>query len=141
MKVPLTDAEKIERRKRMRAKRLKREHTEKTAQKHQRVRRYIVLAKRKTDGVLFGFYDANPKKWSENIVTLYDGNRWSRYRDNDRPKRILRDVTAKCSDDMREKFDIFIVRAGSKQCPVKIDYQNMYNNHKKFNSHVIFTLR
>lgn len=136
-----TQAEKDALRAIRRAKRLKREHTERTAQKHTRVRRYIVLAKRISDDQLFGFYDATKKEWSDKFVTLYDGNRWSRYRDNERPKRILSDVLRQCPDSIKESFHIFIVRAGSKKCPVKLDYGKNLQDHQKFIRNIKFTVK
>lgn len=93
-------------------------------------RYYVVLAKHKESGVIYGYFNNHPNTLSANSLHIFTSDRYNfknrlftlrEYRQDGRGVRNANHYCKKMRNVKgSDKFEFFVARIGSKNCPVKV---------------------
>lgn len=96
---------------------------------------WVILCRRIHDDTLFGYFE-NEKQFSSTYVTVYRSWRNPTYHNvNEKVDAIaLQEFVKKAKNASwfnPNKFEIFISRVGSKNCPIKVNWSGVIDSGKR----------
>ena len=121
--------------------------------KFRRQRAWILLARDKATGELFGYNPSGKSQFSRKYVKLFrsqfsrydvkgatgDKCHMQPYREYNRKQSHSLEIEAARLNKKHQKYEFFVARVGSKKCPVKVDWDERHASRRDNN--IEFKLR
>lgn len=102
-------------------------HREQSAKHHRVTRCYVYIAENTVTGEIKA-YNGKKGVWSSQHVSVYESCRYNKWAAS--PEVLLARLKTHIKNTKdKENRKFYMVRAGSKNCPIKINYQESYDQH------------